>query len=147
MPWKHVWGGEVKCHILFTSALDVDEWPVSCLVQWASGNHYKEPVLWWRGKSVSNWNIQPINSHLLKCPTSHSIVCEMFNELVPNSRKKCFYFIYCKFTIYSMFAIRVISKWFKVCRLVSVTIHQWFSVWLHIIKKVFWPDSLQSSFF
>jgi hypothetical protein len=30
---------------------------------------------------------------------------------------------------------------------VSGTIHQWFSVKLRFIKKVFWPDSLQSSFF
>jgi hypothetical protein len=29
----------------------------------------------------------------------------------------------------------------------SGTIHQWFSVKLRFIKKVFWSDSLQSSFF
>jgi hypothetical protein len=34
----------------------------------------------------------------------------------------------------------------KVRRLVSGTIHQWFSVSLLIIKKVFWPDSLESSY-
>jgi hypothetical protein len=97
------------------------------------------PCCWTVSLLVNCITFSILNETLI---TLQSLILCRVDPLLDNVQEiNFFYWFIANLQSTPSFTIRVISKWFKVWRLVSGTIHQWFSVKLHFIKKVSWPDS------